>query len=72
MEYMGFPCDSAVKHLQCMERKEMRVQSLYWEDSLEEEMKTQSSISCLENAMDRGDWWATVHEIVKSQTRLSN
>ena len=26
----------------------------------------------LENAMDRGDWWATVHEIVKSQTRLSN
>ena len=24
--------------------------------------------SCLENAMDRGAWWATVHEVAKSQT----
>ena len=23
--------------------------------------------SCLENLMDRGDWWATVHGITKSQ-----
>ena len=28
--------------------------------------------SCLENSMDRGAWWATVHEITKSQTCLSN
>ena len=28
--------------------------------------------SCLENSMDGGAWWATVHEITKSQTRLSN
>ena len=28
--------------------------------------------SCLENPMDRGTWWATVHEVAKSQTRLSN
>ena len=28
--------------------------------------------SCLENPMDRGVWWATVHGITKSQTRLSN
>ena len=27
--------------------------------------------SCLENSMDRGAWWATVHGVVKSQTRLS-
>ena len=26
--------------------------------------------SCLENAMDRGAWQATVHGITKSQTRL--
>ena len=26
--------------------------------------------SCLENPMDRGTWWATVHEVGKSQTRL--
>ena len=27
---------------------------------------------CLENPMDRGDWWATVHGVTKSQTRLSD
>ena len=26
--------------------------------------------SCLENPMDRGAWWATVHRVTKSQTRL--
>ena len=26
--------------------------------------------SCLENSMDRGTWWATVHEVAKNQTRL--
>ena len=25
---------------------------------------------CWQNPMDRGAWWATVHEIAKSQTRL--
>ena len=24
--------------------------------------------SCLENPMDRGAWWATVHRVTKSQT----
>ena len=28
--------------------------------------------SCLENPMDRGVWWATVHGVTKSQTRLSD
>ena len=27
---------------------------------------------CLENPMDRGAWWATVHGVTKSQTRPSN
>ena len=26
--------------------------------------------SCLENPMDRGVWWATVHRVTHSQTRL--
>ena len=26
--------------------------------------------SCLENPMDRGTWWAIVHEVAKSQTQL--
>ena len=28
--------------------------------------------SCLENPMDGGAWWATVHGVAKSQTQLSN
>ena len=28
--------------------------------------------SCLSNPMDRGVWWATVHGIAKSRTRLSD
>ena len=28
--------------------------------------------SCLENSMDRGAWWATVHGAAKSQTKLNN
>ena len=27
--------------------------------------------SCLENPMDEGAWWATVHGVAKSWTRLS-
>ena len=28
--------------------------------------------SCLENPMDRGAWWATVHGVARSRTRLSD
>ena len=28
--------------------------------------------SCLENPMDGGAWWAVVHEVAKSRTRLSD
>ena len=28
--------------------------------------------SCLENTMDRGAWWATVHGIAKGRTLLSD
>ena len=28
--------------------------------------------SCLENSIDRGAWWATIHRVAKSQTQLSN
>jgi len=49
---------------------ETQVQSLDWEDPLEKEMATHSSI--LGNPMDRGAWWATVHRVEKRQTQLSN
>ena len=28
--------------------------------------------SCLENSMDGGTWWAIVHGVMKSRTRLSD
>ena len=31
-----------------------------------------ASHSCLENPVDGGAWWAAVHGVMKSQTRLSN
>ena len=27
--------------------------------------------SCLENSMDRGAWWATVHRVAKNQIQLN-
>ena len=47
------------------------VRDSYQEDALEEEMATHSSILAWKIPMDRGAWRATVHELAKSQTRLS-
>ena len=53
--------------------QEIWVRSLRGEDPLEKEMATHSSqCSCLENPMNRGAWRATVHEVRKSWTQLSN
>ena len=44
------------------------VQSLGWEDPLEEGMATHSSILAWRILLDRGAWWAAVHGIAKSWT----
>ena len=51
--------------------QETRVRSLGWEDPLEEGMAAHSSILAWRIPMERGVWWATVHEVAKSQTQLS-
>ena len=48
----------------------MWVQSLGQGDPLEEGIGNPLQYCCLENLMDRGAWWATVHGVAKSQTRL--
>ena len=48
------------------------VRSLGREDPLEKEMAPQLQHSCLENPMDGEAWWATVHRVAKSWTRLSD
>ena len=44
------------------------VQSLGQKDPLEKGTAPHSSVSCLENHMDRGAWWATVHGVAKLDT----
>jgi len=51
--------------------RETWVQSLGWEEPLEEGMATHSGILAWRIPTDRGAWWATVSVVAKSQTRLS-
>ena len=48
--------------------QETWVQSLDWEDPLEEGMAARSIILAWRIPMDRGAWQATVHGVAKSQT----
>jgi len=52
--------------------QETQVRSLGWEDTLEKEMATHSSILAWKNPVDGGTWQATVHRVTKSWTRLSD
>ena len=52
--------------------QDTQVRSLVQEDPLEKEMVTHSSILAWELPWTRGAWWATVHGVAKSQTRLSD
>ena len=75
---VGFPCGSEVTQ----EPQEMWVQSLDQEDPLEGSWIQEVTVNllngfgnpllyfCLENPMDRGGWWATVHRVAQSQTGL--
>ena len=51
-------------------QKEIEVRALGQEDSPGEGDGNPLQYSCLEYPMDRGAWWATVHGVIKSQTRL--
>ena len=55
----------------CIERK---TTSVFYKHRLKngEGNGTPLQYSCLENPMDRGAWWAIVHGVAKSQTRLSD
>ena len=50
------------------EMRKTRVQSLGQEDLQWQPLQ----YSCLENPIDRGVWWATVHGVTKSRTQLSD
>ena len=77
-EVIGYPLQyswaslvaQAVKNLLAMQ--ETWVQSLDQEVPLKEGIATHSSILAWRISMDRGAWWATVHGVEESWTRLSN
>ena len=48
---------------QCRRHKRCGLGSWGWEDPLEKGTAIHSSI--LENPVDRGAWWATVHRVAK-------
>ena len=48
--------------------RETWVQSLGWEDPLEECLATHSSILAWRILLDRGAWWASVRGVAKSRT----
>ena len=64
---LGSPCGSEVKNLPAVqEEQELWVQwSLGWDDPLEKEMATHSSILACKTPTDRGAWWATAHGVTK-------
>ena len=67
--YVGLPWWLSIKESSCKARTTRHMGCLLdWKDPLEVAWQLQHS--CLENPMDRGDWWATVHEATKSQTQL--
>ena len=56
-----------VENLPAMQ--ETQVQYLGWEDPGEGNGYP-LQYSCLEDSMDRGPWWTTVHEVTNCQTKL--
>ena len=52
--------------------QELHIRFQGQEDPLEKGMATLVQDIFLENHMDKGAWWATVHGVTKSWTLLSN
>ena len=52
--------------------QETPVQFLGWKDPPEEGVANLSGILAWRILVDRGAWWATVHEVTKSRKRLSD
>ena len=53
-----------------LEIKKQSLVQMIDEDAFGEGIGNALQYSCLENPMDGGAWWAMVHSITKSQTRL--
>ena len=70
LRWRGFPDGSEGKASACNARDPALIPGL--EKALGEGNGNPLWYSCLENPMDRGASWATVHRVTKSRTRLSS
>ena len=62
----GFPGGSAVKNPPASEGDMGSIPG--WGRAPQKGNGNPLQYSCLENSMDRGVWWATVHRVTQSQT----
>ena len=68
---VGFPGGSSGKEHARQCRKHVRRRFSPWVGKIPWRRARQPLLySCLKNPMDKGAWWAIVHRITKSQTRL--
>ena len=67
---MGFPGDSEVKASACNAGDQGSIPGSGRYPG--EGNGNPLQYSCLENPMDGGAWWATLHRVTKSQTQLSD
>ena len=68
---LGFPGGASGKKPACQGRRHKRHGFDPWVGKMPWSRKWQpTQYSCLKNPMDRGGWWATVHRVTKSWTRL--
>ena len=67
---MGFPGGSVLKNLPANLGNTGSIAGLGRASGEENENPLQ--YSCLDNPMDGGTWWATVHGVAKSRTRLND
>ena len=69
----GFPAGVSGKESACQCRRHKRCGFNPCVAKIsEEEYGDPLQYSCLENPIDRGAWWVTVHRITKSQTQLKH
>ena len=68
----GFPGGASGKEPSCQFRRQKRHRFHPWVGTILWRRACHLlQCSCLENPMDRGAWWATIHRLAKSWTRLN-
>ena len=69
---MGKTCEPKAFSFQCMTKLTTNKKKNKKNKKNREGNGTLLQYSCLENPMDGGAWWAAVHGVTKSRTRLNN